>query len=114
MTTASLASTGRRTPLAVTISAWAVPVMVIGQFAMLAIVPVVIALVGALRGAHDRLVRWTAAAMAASWAIPFAIWQVRPDGAPSMSKDIHPGFVALIVVASAALILAIFRARRRG
>ncbi|MFI6389730.1 hypothetical protein ACIBHY_31930 [Nonomuraea sp. NPDC050547] len=108
MTTATI----RRTPLAVTISAWAVPIMVIGQFAMLAVIPVVIALVGALRSGHDRLVRWTAAAVAAAWTIPFVIWQARPDGAPSMSKDIHPGFVALIVVASAALILAIFRARR--
>ncbi|MBB5080177.1 hypothetical protein [Nonomuraea endophytica] len=112
MTTASLTPTTRRTPLAVTISAWAVPVMVIGQFAMLAIIPVVIALVGAFRHTRDRLVRWTAAVVAASWTIPFVIWQVRPDGAPSMSKDIHPGFVALIVAASAAFIVAVFRARR--
>ncbi|MFI9555389.1 hypothetical protein [Nonomuraea endophytica] len=112
MTSAALAPTTRRTPLAVTVSAWAVPVMVLGQFAMLAVIPVVIALVGALRHTHDRLVRWTAAVVAASWTIPFVIWQVRPDGAPSMSKDIHPGFIALIVVTSAALIIAIFRARR--
>ncbi|MFI6294434.1 hypothetical protein ACIBEJ_22780 [Nonomuraea sp. NPDC050790] len=112
MTTALAPATSRRIPLAVTISAWAVPVMVVGQFAMLAIIPVVVALVGALRLVRDRLVRVTAAIVAATWTIPFIIWQARPDGAPSMSKDIHPGFVALIVAASAALIVAILRARR--
>ncbi|MFI6734933.1 hypothetical protein ACIBI9_18555 [Nonomuraea sp. NPDC050451] len=114
MTTAftSPARTDRRTPLAVTISSWAVPVMVLGQFALLAIVPVTIALVGALLHARDRMVRWAAALLALAYAIPLVVWLTRPDGAPSLSKDIHPAFVALIVAASAALIVAILRARR--
>ncbi|MEV4165319.1 hypothetical protein [Nonomuraea dietziae] len=115
MTTASpsLAPIGRPTPLAVTVSSWAVPVMVLGQFAMLAIVPVAIAMVGALRHGHDRAVRWAAALLTVSYAVPLVIWLTRPDGAPSLSKDMHPGFVAVIVAASAVLIGFILRARRR-
>ncbi|MEU7004266.1 hypothetical protein [Nonomuraea sp. NPDC046570] len=114
MTTAStsLARTSQRTPLAVTVSSYAVPVMVLGQFALLAIVPVAIALVGALRHARDRDVRWAAALLAVTYAIPLVVWLTRPDGAPSLSKDIHPAFVGLIVAASAALIVATLRARR--
>ncbi|MFC6883550.1 MULTISPECIES: hypothetical protein [Actinomadura] len=103
----------RRVPRTVTVSAWAVPVMVVGQFALLAVVPVVIALVGALRGARDRTVRWTAVLAAAAYAVPLVIWRVRPDGAESLSKDIHPAFVGLIVAASAAFVFAIHRAGRR-
>ncbi|MGW5685827.1 hypothetical protein [Nonomuraea sp. NPDC003754] len=114
MTTVSTppARTDRRTPPAVTISSWAVPVMVLGQFALLAGVPVTIALVGALRHVRDRTVRRAATLLAVTYAIPLVVWRTRLDGAPSLSKDIHPAFVALIVAASAALIVAIRRARR--
>ncbi|MFE7567054.1 hypothetical protein ACFU76_08825 [Streptomyces sp. NPDC057539] len=113
VTSESLVHARRRTSLPVTISAWAVPIMVLGQFALIAIVPVTIALVGALRGAPDRAVRRAASLVAVAFAIPLVVWLTRPDGAESLSKDIHPGFVGLIVAASAALILTIHRARRR-
>ncbi|MGP4052458.1 hypothetical protein [Streptomyces sp. 2A115] len=115
MTTApeSLARASRRTPLSVTVSAWAVPIMVLGQFALLAIVPVAIALAGGLVRAGDRAVRRAVTLLAVTFAIPLVVWLVRPDGAQSLSKDIHPVFVGLIVAASAALILTIRRARRR-
>ncbi|GLK15006.1 hypothetical protein GCM10017600_84190 [Streptosporangium carneum] len=87
--------------------------MVVGQFALLAIVPVVIALVGALRHARDQTVRRAATLLAVTYAIPLVVWLTRPAGAPSLSKDIHPAFVGLIVAASAALIVTIHRARRR-
>ncbi|MFD0417886.1 hypothetical protein [Streptomyces sp. NPDC127108] len=109
--TASPATTGHRIPRAVTISAWAVPIMVLGQFALISGVPVVIALVGAFTRVRDRAVRAAAALLAVSFAIPLTIWLVRPDGAESLSKDIHPGFVGLIVAAGAALVLALRRAR---
>ncbi|MFF7245848.1 hypothetical protein ACFZBU_18300 [Embleya sp. NPDC008237] len=109
----SPAGTGRRMPRAVTISAWAVPVMVLAQFALIAVVPVVIALVGALTRVRDRAVRLASVLVAVAFAIPLTVWLVRPDGAQSLSKDIHPGFVALIVAASVALVLTIHRARRR-
>ncbi|MEV0202637.1 hypothetical protein [Nonomuraea sp. NPDC050691] len=112
-TSTSPARTSRRTPPAVTVSSWAVPVMVIGQFALVAAVPVVIALVGALRQDGDRAVRRAAALLTVTYAIPLVIWLTRSDGAPSLSKDMHPAFAGLIVAASAALILTIHLARRR-
>ncbi|PVE10017.1 hypothetical protein OIE62_03030 [Streptomyces scopuliridis] len=104
--------TGRRVPLSVTVSAWAVPLMVVGQFALIAGVPVVIALVGALRRVPDRAVRRAATLVSVTFAIPLVVWLTRPDGAPSLSKDMHPGFAGLIVAASAALIVTLHRARR--
>nr|PPQ62392.1 hypothetical protein C5F59_18315 [Streptomyces sp. QL37] len=103
----------RRTPLAVTVSAWVAPLLVLTGFAFVAFVPVLIALTGALARARDGVVKAAATALAVSYAIPFAIWQARPDGAPSLSKDIHPGFIGLIVAASAALLITIHGVRRR-
>ncbi|MFI1379409.1 hypothetical protein [Embleya sp. NPDC020886] len=111
--TAPPAGTDRHMPRAVTISAWAVPVMVLAQFALLAVVPVTIALVVALRRVRDRAVRRAAALVAVAFAIPLTVWLVRPDGAQSLSKDIHPAFVGLIVAASAVLVLTVHRASRR-
>ncbi|WP_433326188.1 hypothetical protein [Spirillospora sp. CA-294931] len=112
-TSPSLVRPVQRIPRSVTISSWAVPVMVLGQFALLSGIPVVIALVGALRHVRDRTVQWAAGLVALSYVVPLVIWRTRPDGAESLSKDIHPVFVGLIVAASAALIFATHRARRR-
>ncbi|MFI2209753.1 hypothetical protein [Streptomyces sp. NPDC020141] len=74
--------------------------------------PVVIALVTALTRVRDRAVRGAALFLALSFAAPLLVWLTRPDGAPSLSQDIHPAFVGLILAASAALVLAGARARR--
>lgn len=104
----------RRVPRAVTVSAWAVPIMVLGQFALIAGVPVVVALAVALARVRDRAVRGAAVLVAVSFAIPLTVWLVRPDGAESLSKDIHPGFVGLIVAASTVLVVTVRRARARN
>ncbi|MEV7314064.1 hypothetical protein AB0N56_14120 [Streptomyces microflavus] len=104
--------TPRRVPPSVTASAWAVPVMVVGQFALVAGVPVLIALVGTLRRVPDPAVRRAATLEAVTFAVPLTAWLARPDGAPSLSKDMHPGFLALIVAASAVLLMTLHRARR--
>ncbi|MET8826887.1 hypothetical protein ABZX40_04535 [Streptomyces sp. NPDC004610] len=103
----------RRIPLAVTVSAWAAPVLVVGQFSLVAALPVTIALVGSLLRVRDRTVRVTSALLTAAYAVPLVTWLVRPDGAPSLSKDMHPGFTGLIVAASVALIVAVHRTGRR-
>lgn len=95
----------RRTPRSVVISAWAVPVLVLGQFSMLAVVPVVLVLVGTLRHPGLRSLRPYSTALAVAYATPLAIWILRPDGAPSLSKDMHPVFLVLIVAAAAALLV---------
>ncbi|MFJ6853742.1 hypothetical protein ACIQM3_24975 [Streptomyces sp. NPDC091271] len=109
----SIAREGRRTPLAVTVSAWVAPLLVLTGFAFVAFVPVLIVLIGTLARARDGVVKAAAMALAVTYAIPFVIWQTRPDGAPSLSKDIHPGFIGLIVAASAALLLTLHGVRRR-
>ncbi|MGC4942629.1 hypothetical protein [Kribbella sp. DT2] len=103
----------RRPSRAVIISAFAVPVMVVGQFAMLAIVPVAILLTVTLRTARLRALRWWAAGLTAAYAIPLAAWAIGPDRAPSLSKDMHPALAAVIVIASIAFITAYYATRRR-
>lgn len=118
MPTASLSHTqdsrrSRRAARTVIISIWAVPVLVVGQFAMLAIVPVTLALVASLRHAHLRgLRRWTTV-LAAAYATPLILWAIGPDRAPSLSKDMHPVFAALIVAAALAAAAAFHLGRRR-
>ncbi|MEV6559464.1 hypothetical protein AB0M22_27360 [Nocardia sp. NPDC051756] len=97
----------------VIISAWAVPVLIIGQFAMVAVVPVVIALIGTLRDARLRPLRCFAVALAVAYAVPLGIWRLRSDPAQSLSKDINPFLAALVVVAAVALAVAHHLLRRR-
>lgn len=105
-------ATSRRTPRSVAISAWAAPLLVVGDFALLAVVPVALVLVGALRDRRVRALRWPAALLAAVYATPLAIWLLNPDRPESLSKDIDPTFVVLIVAASAAVLGTIYLRRR--
>ncbi len=90
-------TTVRRAPRSAIISAWAVPVMVLGQFAMIAIVPVALVLIGTLRDARLKALRWGAIALTAAYATPLALWAIGPERAQSLSKDMHPVFAAIIV-----------------
>lgn len=112
MTTVLAPARTPRAPRYLTISAWAVPIMVLGQFAFLAMIPVALVLYGALRNPHARDLRWPAALLTAAFATPLTIWLLRPDGAQSLSKDIHPVFVGLIVAASAVVLLKLWTHRR--
>ncbi|WP_032916757.1 hypothetical protein [Streptomyces rimosus] len=107
------ASAARRVPLAVAVSSWAVPVLIAGRFALIAALPVAIASAGAFRYVRDRVVRRAAALLAVAYAAPLVVWLVRPDGAQSLSKDMHPAFAGLIIAASAALIVTLRRAGTR-
>ncbi|MEV6411169.1 hypothetical protein [Kribbella sp. NPDC051718] len=106
--------TTARTPKSVLISAVAVPVLVIGQFAMLAIVPVALVLAGTLRSTALRSLRPWAALLTVVYAIPLALWAIGPDREPSLSKDMAPVFVPLISVAAVAVIVALVAQRRRS
>lgn len=112
MPTAPAPARSRRTPRYVLVSAWAVPIMVLGQFAFLAVIPVALVLSGALRDPRLRELRWPAGLLAVVYATPFGIWLLNPDRAQSLSKDIHPGFVALIVAVSAVVLLKLWASRR--
>jgi hypothetical protein len=99
--------------LSVVISAWAVPVLIVGQFAMLAVIPVALVVIGTLRDTRLRALRWWAAALAAAYATPLVLWGIGPDRAPSLSKDMDPIFAALIVAASVAVLIAFYYVIRR-
>ncbi|UMO99698.1 hypothetical protein [Amycolatopsis sp. EV170708-02-1] len=103
-------TTVRHAPRAVVVSAWAVPIMVAGQFAMLAVVPLAIALIGTLR---DTRLRWGAIALTAAYATPLALWAIGPDRAQSLSKDMHPVFAALIVAVGVAFAVSFHVLRRK-
>lgn len=77
----------------------------ISQFAFLAIIPVGLVLAAALRDARLRAIRAWSAALGATYATPLVTWLVRPHGAKSLSKDIHPIFVVLITVVTAIVLL---------
>ena len=93
----------RRSRRRVLVSAWLVPVLVLGQFALVAVVPVVLVLVGTVRSAPLRALRAWAIGLAAVYAVPMAIWAFRPDRAPSLSKDVHPVLAGLVVAAAVAV-----------
>lgn len=103
----------RRAPLAVLISAWAVPIMVVGGFAFLAYIPLAVVVIGTLFDPRiRRTVGWWTAPLALAWFVPFGIWQASPTPAESMSKDIDPFFVGLVVVTAVALLARIYTRRK--
>ncbi len=91
----------------VAISAWAIPVMVVGQFSMLAIVPVALVVIGTRRDRDLHTLRAGAAVLAATYAVPLALWAIGPDRAGSLSKDMHPAFVPLISVTAIGFAIAL-------
>lgn len=93
-------------PLSVVIAAWAVPLLVAGQFAMLAIVPVAVVVIKTFRNPGLRAFRGWAAGLAAAYGLPLALWAIGPDRAQSLSKDMHPAVAALLVAVSVVVAVA--------
>lgn len=106
--------THRGVPLTVIIAAWAVPVMIIGQFAWLATVPVVLVLAGTFWDRRLKPLRWPAIGLAVAYAVPYVIWKTRSDPAPSLSKDIDPILAGLVVVVALVVIVVFYLTRRSG
>ena len=100
--------------LPVIISAWSVPVLIIGQFAMVALVPVTVILIAVLRNAKLRALRGWAIALAAAYLTALVFWVAGPDRAPSLSKDLHPVVAAVIIAAALATAVAYHVLRRRS
>lgn len=103
----------RRAHPAIVISAWSIPVLVLGQFVFLAVIPVVVAMIVTLADARTRALRWWVGLLTTVYAAPFLYWALRPDRAQSLSKDISPVFVGLIMVASAVVLIKIYTRRKR-
>ncbi|MEU4247979.1 hypothetical protein AB0F15_11250 [Amycolatopsis sp. NPDC026612] len=98
-----------RTSTALVVAAWSVPVMVAGQFALLAGVPIVVMLVSTLRRRAHR--RW-AVALTAVYAAALVLWRAGPDSAPSLSKSLSPAATALFAAAGVVVAVAVSRRAR--
>ena len=114
MTSAPAAGTtiARRNPRYFLIALWSIPVMVIGQFAFLAFIPVLVVLIGSIRVEGLRAVRPWAIALAVTYSAPLLLWLTRPDRAQSLSKDIHPAFVVLITLVAIAVLIRTYTRKR--
>ncbi|WP_380163929.1 hypothetical protein [Jannaschia sp. R86511] len=106
-------STDADVPRKVLISAYAVPIMVIGQFAFLAIIPVAIVVITVVRRFRTGALRYWSLALGAASTVPLTIWAVRPDRAQSLSKDMHPALAAAIVATAIGVIITAHRQRRQ-
>jgi hypothetical protein len=94
----------RRTSRAV--AAWAVPALVLGQFALLAGLPIAVVLAGSLR---ERRLRWWAGGLTALYVALLAGWLLGPSSAPSLSKFLSPVAMALFAAAGVAVAVAVSR-----
>lgn len=95
------------------VAAWAVPLLVLGGFALVAVVPVAGVVVGAFAVPALRRLRGWAVALGAAYALPLVLWMVDPHPAPSLTKDMHPLLAAVIVAVSVALLAVLHLGRRR-
>ncbi|MFC4852669.1 hypothetical protein [Actinophytocola glycyrrhizae] len=103
-----------RTSMTVLVAAWTVPVLVAAQFALIAGIPIAIALAGSLRDPRLRAARWWSGAIAAVYAAALASWAVGPGNAPSLSKSMSPVATALFAAAGVAVAVAHQVVRRRS
>ncbi|SHF56963.1 hypothetical protein [Streptoalloteichus hindustanus] len=98
--------TAARTSRPALIAAWAVPTLVLGQFALIAGIPVAVVLISALRDPRSPALRWWAGALAAIYAAPLAFWLVGPSSAPSLSKSMSPVVTAFVVATGVVVAIA--------
>jgi len=100
----------RRPPIPVylQVAAWAVPLLVFVQFALVAVLPLAVLIIGVLADSRARHLRVRTAPLTVAFLTPLLIWMLRTESAPSLSKDMHPVFVVLIVVAGLALLVRIY------
>ncbi|WGL50621.1 hypothetical protein P5P86_11665 [Nocardioides sp. BP30] len=80
----------------------AVPLLIAAEFAMMALIPVAIAVVATWRDPGLRKLRPWATALGGLYALALARWAIGPDRAPSLSKDIDPTLAVAISLAGLA------------
>jgi hypothetical protein len=98
----------------VLVSAWAAPVMVVGQFGLLSGIPIAVVLVASLRDRRSRVLRWWTGALTLAYAIPLTTWLTGPSEAPSLSKYMSPATTAALAATGVAVAIAHHVVRRRS
>lgn len=103
-----------RASLPVLITAWSVPALVLGQFALLSGIPLIALLVSSLRNSQPRALRWWSAGLAAVYLGVLALWALSPESAPSLSKSMNPTVTAFFVASGVAVAIAHHVRKRPG
>ncbi|WP_053738013.1 hypothetical protein [Nocardia sp. NRRL S-836] len=98
----------------VLVAAWAVPVVVAGQFGLLSGIPIVITLAASLRDRRLRTLRWWTGGLALAYASLVTAWLAGPSEAPSLSKYLSPAATALLAAAGAVVAVVHHLVRRRS
>lgn len=104
-----------RTPLLARleiVAAYATTLLVAGQFAKIAIGGVVLVIVATLLEPQLRQLWWAAGALTAAYAVPFTLYLTNPRRAASLSQDMHPVWVVLVVATGVAYVVAYHLLRR--
>jgi hypothetical protein len=98
------------------VAAWAVPVLVAGQFGLISGFPIAVVLVASLRDRRSRVLRWWTGALALAYATPLTLWLTGPSEAPSLSKYLSPAMTAALTATGVAVAVAhqVVRSRSTG
>jgi hypothetical protein len=96
------------------VAAWAVPVMVAGQFGLLSGIPIAVVLVASLRDGRSKPLRWWSGALALAYATPLTMWLTGPSEAPSLSKYMDSPTTAALAAAGVVTAIAHQVVRRRS
>lgn len=98
----------------VLVAAWAVPVLVIGEFGLISGIPIAVVLVASLRDRRSRALRWWTGALALAYATPLTLWLTGPSEAPSLSKYMSPAMTAFLAATGVAVAVTHQVVRRRS
>lgn len=98
----------------VLVAAWAVPVMVIGEFGLLSGIPIAVVLVASLRKGRPKALRWWSGAVTLAYATPLTMWLAGPSQAPSLSKYMDSTTTAALAAAGIVTAIAHQVVRRRS
>jgi hypothetical protein len=102
----------RRPSRTTVIAAVAAPLLVAGQFAMVAVLPVTVALVSAFAMRESRATRFWAIVLGAAYAVPFLRYLTDPDRPRSLSASLDLYSTTAILAAGVALLVTLYRAHR--
>jgi hypothetical protein len=91
-----------------------VPVLVLGGYAMVAVLPVVVVAAGILCSAdlRSRLpFRLGALGLGSAYALALTLWLTAAEPAKSLSDSLHPALAATLALLAGALFVGLFRTR---
>ncbi|WP_406640989.1 hypothetical protein [Amycolatopsis sp. WGS_07] len=98
--------TSPRVSLPVLITAWSVPALVLGQFALLSGIPLAALLISSFRNSQPPALRWWSAGLAAVYFGVLALWLANPESAPSLSKSMNPAVTGFFVASGVVVAIA--------